>query len=1038
MRFFGILIFVLLTLGDSLAFAQTETKIIPDDGAEMDSFGRSVSVSGSYAVFGARWDDDKGANSGSAYVYEQRDTSWAFHAKLTASDGDVGDLFGWSVSISGDFAIAGSPFDSDNGARSGSAYVFERAGTSWIERAKLTPMDGAAGDEFGWSVSISGDFAVVGAYGNDDAGTDSGSAYLFRRSGNEWNQVDKLTAVDGADSDKFGWSVSISDSLLLSGAPFNNSNGPNSGAAYAFQRQDDTWVFDEKLTASDAATNDEFGWSVSVDGHDAVVGARLKDASVDSVGAAYVYHRDTGVWTEIDKLTSSEGAQGDEFGFSVSIHGTHALVGAYRKDNNGIDSGAAYLFERQGGSWSLQTRLAASDQAAGDEFGFSVSTYGGQALVGAYAHDVNGTDSGAAYFYSFSSSGARPSFTSTPDTSAVVGERYSYQVQANGTPEISFSLLSRPSGMTIDAQTGEISWTPTAEGLFDVTVAATNDFGSDEQMFTIRVTSASESRAPILTMQPLEITDPTSFSFRALVDPRGLPTTVTFEYGVSAVDESVVTATPQPLDGEGNMLVSASVTGLMEAQPYIYRAIAENSTDRTVGPVQSFTTYQSAYRIAQDRSFASHTDTTSYQLISLPGDVNLPVDQTFTDEPGEDWLVFRDNGRPGQPDTFFERFNGSEEFTLRPGRGFWALSKKAWTVPDREVSTVGLDLAGAYGIPIHAGWNIIGSVYLGQLPWDAVLAANAITPETALPETTLLWAYSGGFVPTSVMVPYQGYYFFNDDINRTELNLPFPGMLASRGSVSASPKQNASRTLSLHILSLHITARDSLHSTAYVVIHPEASPALDRLDQFAPRDGFSSVSLRLEPAFEAAYGPLALEARPAIQEGEVFDLSLQAIPDEPLQLRVEGVSEFHPLEVFLLDHRTGKSTNLTDYDETVLYPSGRQSRYSLVLGPPSFVENALNKLVPEAFVLGQNYPNPFTHLTTIEYSIPESGSIRAEVYDVQGRVVQVLVDAVQPAGFHQTAWDGRSQQGRLIPPGVYFLQVQFENQRTVVPVVKVR
>ncbi|MCH7498230.1 MAG: hypothetical protein IH971_10315, partial [Candidatus Marinimicrobia bacterium] len=180
----------------------SEFKILPADGAASDKFGESVSISGDYAVVGS-------FGAGSAYVFKRNSTSWTQEAKLLASDGFQGDYFGITVSISGDYAIVGAWGDDDNGSFSGSAYLFKRTGTSWAQEAKLLPSDGAAGDQFGFSVSISGDYAVVGAPFDDDNGTESGSAYVFKRTGTSWAQEAKLLPSDGAAGDWFG-AVSIS------------------------------------------------------------------------------------------------------------------------------------------------------------------------------------------------------------------------------------------------------------------------------------------------------------------------------------------------------------------------------------------------------------------------------------------------------------------------------------------------------------------------------------------------------------------------------------------------------------------------------------------------------------------------------------------------------------------------------------------------------------------------------------------------------------------------------------------------------------
>jgi hypothetical protein len=320
-------------------------------------------------------------------------------AKLTASDGAAGDYFGWSVSISGDYAVVGASFDDDKGASSGSAYIFKRDGTTWSQQAKLTASDGAAGDMFGCSVSISGDYAVVGAYYDGDKGYASGSAYIFKRDSTTWSQQAKLTASDGAAEDFFGCSVSISGDYAVVGAYYNDDNGTDSGSAYIFKRDGTTWSQQAKLTASDGAAGDGFGWSVSISGDYAFIGANLDDDKGDASGSAYIFKRDGTTWSQQAKLTAYDGAAGDVFGCSVSISGDYAIVGAYGDGDKGSVSGSAYIFRRDGTSWVLQQKLLASDGAAGDVFGCSVSISSDCAIVGAYSDDDKGNNSGSAYVF---------------------------------------------------------------------------------------------------------------------------------------------------------------------------------------------------------------------------------------------------------------------------------------------------------------------------------------------------------------------------------------------------------------------------------------------------------------------------------------------------------------------------------------------------------------------------------------------------------------------------------------------------------------
>jgi len=319
-------------------------KLLATDGAADDIFGISVSVSGDTAVVGAHSDDDNGSGSGSAYVFTRSGTTWTQQAKLTASDGAADDIFGHSVSLSGETAVVGAAADDDNGLNSGSAYVFTRSGTTWAQQAKLTASDGAAGDQFGRSVSVSGETAVIGAYLDDDNGSNSGSAYVFTRSGTTWTHQVKLIASDGAADDQFGRSVSVSGETAVVAAYLDDDNGSNSGSAYVFIRSGTTWTQQAKLTASDGAAGDQFGRSVSVSGETVVIGAYLDDDNGSNSGSAYVFTRSGTTWTQQAKLTASDGATSDVLGVSVSLSRDTAVVGAVLDDDNGSSSGSAYVF----------------------------------------------------------------------------------------------------------------------------------------------------------------------------------------------------------------------------------------------------------------------------------------------------------------------------------------------------------------------------------------------------------------------------------------------------------------------------------------------------------------------------------------------------------------------------------------------------------------------------------------------------------------------------------------------------------------------
>ena len=216
-----------------LLYFSVTTKITASDGTAGDQFSYSVAISGDYIIVGARGNDNAGSWSGSAYIFKRDGTEWTEQAKITASDGAEDDLFGTSVAISGDYAVVGADGDDDAGSNSGSAYIFKRYGTIWTEQAKITASDGAAGDRFSDSVAISGDYVVVGAYRGD-------SAYIFKRYGTIWTEQAKINASDGAADDEFGDSVAISDDYVVVGAYGDDDAGPRSGSAYIYDIPDTT------------------------------------------------------------------------------------------------------------------------------------------------------------------------------------------------------------------------------------------------------------------------------------------------------------------------------------------------------------------------------------------------------------------------------------------------------------------------------------------------------------------------------------------------------------------------------------------------------------------------------------------------------------------------------------------------------------------------------------------------------------------------------------------------------------------------------
>jgi hypothetical protein len=392
-----------------------EAKLTASDAAANAFFGGSVAISGDTAIMGADADFDDGGtelNPGAAYVFLRSGVNWSQQQRLTASDGAASDHFGFAVGVDGDTAIVGARRDDNaGGTNAGAAYVFVRSGGVWTEQQKLTASDGAAGDDFGHSVAVWGDTAVVGAPWDDHAGgTNAGAAYVFVRSGGVWSQQAKLIGSDTAFFDGLGVSVSVSASTVVAGARgHNDTGGTDCGAAYVFLRSGVVWSQQAKLLASDAAAFDALGSAVAVSGDTAIAGAYADDhAGGGDAGSAYVYTRSGGLWTQQQKLIASDGAFGDNFGYSVGLSGDFAVAGAIWNDPSGLaDAGAAYVFTRSGAVWTQQPKLTASDRAAGDRFGKAVAAGGDTALIGAYFDNhAGGSLAGSAYVFRAAQTGA--------------------------------------------------------------------------------------------------------------------------------------------------------------------------------------------------------------------------------------------------------------------------------------------------------------------------------------------------------------------------------------------------------------------------------------------------------------------------------------------------------------------------------------------------------------------------------------------------------------------------------------------------------
>ncbi|MDN5863988.1 MAG: FG-GAP repeat protein, partial [Gammaproteobacteria bacterium] len=379
-----------------------EQKVTKSNPVVGDFYGNAVAIDGDTAVIGAyEVDVDGHTQQGAAYVFTRTNGTWNEAQMLTASGSGEQDHFGYAVAIDGDRILVGAPeVDIGGDSNQGAVYVFTRSNGGWSEAQTLTAGDGAAGDYFGDAVALDGDRALIGAMWADVGGKNAqGEAYVFDRANGSWSEAAALTASDGGGGDNFGFAVSVDGDTAVVGAPLFEGGGPgDQGAAYVFTRTNGNWSEMQALTASDARSDDFFGDAVAVAGNTVLGGARWADFTHTDEGGVYVYIRSNGVWNQMQTLTASDGTYGDFFGYSVAIDGDRAVIGAPRADIDGDPhQGAAYLFTRSNGSWSEVQKVTASDGEMDDEFAAAVALSGSTALAG--MRWAGGFAQGAAYFY---------------------------------------------------------------------------------------------------------------------------------------------------------------------------------------------------------------------------------------------------------------------------------------------------------------------------------------------------------------------------------------------------------------------------------------------------------------------------------------------------------------------------------------------------------------------------------------------------------------------------------------------------------------
>ena len=413
-RCFVISLMSVLVISSSVLASQ-EQKLLADDGDDGDRLGSAVAIEGNYLVCGAPEDDAAANRSGSAYVFKWETDSWVQHSKIVPADAQSGAQFGNAVAMAGNYLLIGAFRDKEHGNQAGAAYLWERFGDTWSFQTKLTPNTPQANSEFGYSVAINGDYAVIGAHRYEHSGENIGAAYVFERNGMSWVQDAMLLETGLTPSSSYGCAVGVNGNTIMVGAKDDATTGISTGAVYIYDHDGVNWNFLQRMVHPNGNDNDHFGCSLAIDtGGWAIVGADAGNGSAVDSGLAYICNYHNGTWGPFIKHVPIPSEPDVGFGWSVAMKGGSAAVGAPWTNAEGVTlSGKVHTYNYDGSTWQYGATFTASDPTFNGHLGYSVAVQNNEGVFGAIGAENNGDYTGAGY-WNFDFSKPNPTATPTP------------------------------------------------------------------------------------------------------------------------------------------------------------------------------------------------------------------------------------------------------------------------------------------------------------------------------------------------------------------------------------------------------------------------------------------------------------------------------------------------------------------------------------------------------------------------------------------------------------------------------------------------
>jgi len=1118
--------------------------ILAQDGRGGDRYGWSVSIDGNYAIVGSP--QTLNDSPGAAYIYFNNNGTWVEKQKIVSSDGKNGAAsshFGFSVAISGNYAIVGRPGDDDIGIDAGAAYIFEKnEDGEWKEKVKLIPNDIKAGDSFGYAVAIDENRAVIGAIEVED----KGAAYVYlRNSVGEWVLEDTLLASDGTSApggklgDLFGESVAIDQDHIIVGAKTDDIGAnENQGSAYIFKYNGDKWDEVIKITDPKGDVQEVFGSSVSISGNYAVVGAPgdSDETKGTSVGSAFIYEYSNGTWVLDEKILNPDANITGGFANAVAISNKTIIFGAMADNTHGNAAGSALIYQKVGTDWVRDDNIFANDAAPRDRFGHSVDIDGKNLIVGAYGNDFGGLDErGTAYIFSnsllansivvkkiatpqdetkFTFSGDFGSFDlmSGEDTlinNISVGQ---YTISENATTgwiiddiqidgDLDNGSVRNGSEITIDLDTGEyiniafnnildsdVTNKPPTIQVIEKTGKINDEIFFESSDFTEKFTDPDGdevSKVMIVNLPPygtlkfdgeavsagqeikiseidklslnLDGISVCEFSFDYKASDGNLYSKNSAKIQIKVNSDLAINNKSEIEFMDGNsssgttIWIEVNDPTLVSSCQIFYRCLSRSNDyiEEIIEPegnrfsfnlTKDFDPFGIDYYFKILNSCGVDADSTNIKrvYINYPTGININVasGKGNTDyRPFSVPLVLTDKGVSEVLDEFggydktkwrlytsnstsndYLEFNGSGNFNIQPGKGYLLLH----TFNDITQINTGegnTKVTGTDTIEMNVNpgaWNLIGNPFNFEVDWSDVNQTGIGTE---------LFEYSPNWDRLSSTLKRNSSAMVWVESEITTLEIPV---------LSNTQGKRVSNTLSfMHNqldepnweVNLQIKGGGLQRTYGGFGMNTEASLSKDPFDIMTPPPFGNYLDIRF-PHKEYSYPYFTRDVVPT-QEEYIWEFEIATdITEDMLTFNwynsYFGTSD---KELVLYDVT---NQNLIDmyHNDSYSFWSGQSSKFKVYYGNQTFIEQSI---MPEKLILGKAYPNPFTGSIYIPFSIPNTNEdyhVSLKIYDFLGRVIEEVINGYYQAGIYKGSWDGSK-----LPVGIYFYSLEASNSK---------